>query len=196
MDVISICYSTWFTKILGQGDDEPNPPNISEILAGRQEWGGVTQFHYWGKPALGYYRSHDKDVIRQHMVWLGEAGVDFIIIDNTNANPGWVESGDWELFVSIPCKAILEVMQEMRKEGKKVPCMVFWSGANEHIGWGVVDYTYEEFYKDETYKDCWVYWEGKPLHLVTGIPGDLPAEFTIRKMGGLNPMPGVSEWSF
>lgn len=196
VDVISICYSTWFTKILGQGDDEPNPPNISEILAGRQEWGGVTQFHYWGKPALGYYRSHDKDVIRQHMVWLGEAGVDFIIIDNTNANPGWVESGDWELFVSIPCKAILEVMQEMRKEGKKVPCMVFWSGANEHIGWGVVDYTYEEFYKDETYKDCWVYWEGKPLHLVTGIPGDLPAEFTIRKMGGLNPMPGVSEWSF
>ena len=30
--------------------------------------------------------------------------------------------------------------------------MVFWSGANEHIGWGVVDYTYEEFYKDETYR--------------------------------------------
>ena len=110
--------------------------------------------------------------------------------------PWWVESGDWELFVSMPCKAILEVMLEMRKEGRKVPYMVFWSGANEHIGWGVVDYTYEEFYKDETYKDCWVYWEGKPLHLVTGIPGDLPAEFTIRKMGGLNPMPGVSEWSF
>ena len=33
-DLISICYSTWFTKILGEKTKNPNPPNITEILAG------------------------------------------------------------------------------------------------------------------------------------------------------------------
>ena len=64
------------------------------------------------------------------MTWLGEAGVDFIIVDNTNASVDWVKSGDWKLFVSVPCKAILEVMQEMRAEGKQIPYMVFWSSVS------------------------------------------------------------------
>lgn len=148
IDIVSICYSTWFTKILGRGSSKPNPPNITEILAGNAEWGGMGQFHYWAKPQLGYYRSDNKEVIRQHMTWLGEAGVDFIIIDNTNASVGWVKTGDWKLFVSLPCEAILEVMQEMRAEGKKIPYMVFWSSVSEEKGWSVMEKTYEEFYAD------------------------------------------------
>jgi|LSQX01.1.fsa_nt_gb hypothetical protein len=196
VDIASICYSTWFTKILGLGSSEPNPPNITEILEGKQEWGGLTQFHYWAKPALGYYRSHDKDVIRQHMTWLGEAGVDFIIVDNTNASVDWVKSGDWKLFISVPCKAILEVMQEMRAEGKKIPYMVFWSSVSEEKGWSVVERTYEEFYADGKYKDCFVYWEGKPLMIVTSMIDNPPEEFTIRRMWGLRQSLDVSEWSF
>ena len=29
VDIVSICYSTWFTKILGRGSSEQNPPNIT-----------------------------------------------------------------------------------------------------------------------------------------------------------------------
>ncbi|MGV3763816.1 hypothetical protein [Parapedobacter sp.] len=195
-DIISICYSTWFTKILGPGTEEPNPPNIAEVLAGRQEWGGVHQFHYWAKPALGYYRSHDKEVIRQHMTWLAEAGVDFIIIDNTNASVAWAETDDWDLFISMPCQAILDVMVAMRKEGKETPYLVFWSSVNEEKGWSVMEKTYEEFYTNETYKDCFVYWEGKPLALATSMIAHPPQTFTVRKMWGLNQQPAPEEWSF
>ena len=37
----------------------------------------------------------------------------------TNASVGAMKSGDWKLFVSVPCKAILEVMREMRAGRKK-----------------------------------------------------------------------------
>lgn len=195
-DVISICYSTWFTKILGPGTEAPNPPNIAEILAGRQEWGGVHQFHYWAKPALGYYRSHDKEVIRQHMTWLAEAGVDFIIIDNTNASVEWANTDDWNLFVSMPCKAILDVMVAMREEGKQTPYMVFWSSVNDEKGWSVMEKTYNEFYANDTYRDCFVYWDGKPLALATSMVANQPKAFTVRKMWGLNQQPEAEEWSF
>ena len=68
-----------------------NPPNITEILEkgeskGVYNWGAPGAFHYWAEPALGYYRSDDAGVIRTHMTQLADAGVDFIIIDNTNMN--------------------------------------------------------------------------------------------------------------
>lgn len=195
-DIISICYSTWFTKILGTGKAQPQPPNISKILAGEEDWGNVTQFHYWAKPQLGYYRSHDKDVIRQHMIWLQEAGVDFIIIDNTNASIGWVRTGDWAFFVTKPVTALCDVILEMRAEGLKTPYVVFWSRVNEDELWGVVEKTYDQFYKDGKYKDCFVYWEGKPLHLSTSILDNPPEEFTIRHMWGLARKLNVSQWSF
>ncbi len=196
VDIVSICYSTWFTRILGQGKREPKPPNITEILAGEANWGGENQFHYWGKPALGYYRSDNKDVIRQHMTWLSEAGIDFIIIDNTNAWSEWENTSDWKLYIDLPCIAILEVMQEMRSEGKETPYFVFWSGVSDEKGWRVVEKTYEKFYADDKYKDCFVYWEGKPFTLVTGIISDPPEEFTIRQMMGLNQLPKTEQWSF
>ena len=196
-DIVSICYSTWFTKILGPGRGEPKaPPNITEILAGNGEWGGVPAFHYWGKPAVGYYRSDDKEVIRTHMTQLAEAGVDFIIIDNTNASVGWKPSGDWRLFITLPCTAILDTIVEMRAEGKQTPYVVFWSSVNTEKGWGDMEETYEQFYTEEKWKDCFVYWEGKPFAIATDIVDNPPETFTIRKMWGLRSSPEKEEWSF
>lgn len=195
-DIVSICYSTWFTKILGRGNKEPSPPNITEILAGNGEWGGVPSFHYWAKPALGYYRSDDKDVIRIHMTQLADAGVDFIIIDNTNASTGWKDTGDWNLFITLPCEAILDTIVEMRSEGHKTPYVVFWSSVSEEKGWSVLNETYEQFYTQEKWKDCFVYWEGKPFAIATDIVSGAPENFTVRKMWGLQPSPDIETWSF
>ena len=38
----------------------------------------------WDEPELGFYRSDDPKVIRQHAEWLYDAGVDFIWIDWSN----------------------------------------------------------------------------------------------------------------
>lgn len=195
-DIVSICYSTWFTKILGEKTKDPNPPNITEILAGNREWGGLHEFHYWAKPALGYYKSDDKDVIRTHMTQLSDAGVDFIIIDNTNAAKSWIGTRDWKLFVTLPCEAILDTIVEMRAEGLKTPYLVFWSGVSPDSGWAVVNATYEQFLSQEKWKDCFVYWEGKPFMITTDLLEDLPQNLTLRKMWGLNPQPQEEIWSF
>lgn len=198
-DLVAICYSTWFTRILGKGEGKPaaDPPNIAEALAGKRPWGGDYAFHYWGKPALGYYRSDDKKVIRTHMEQLAEAGIDFIILDNTNAGTGWKKTDDWQLFVTLPCTAILDTVTEMRAEGKKTPYVVFWSAAHGQNGWSVAEATYEEFHAKEKWKDCFVYWDGKPFMLLTDLPDGAPScGLTVRKQWGLNRTPAVGEWSF
>ena len=110
-DLVSICYSTWFDPVIKKYGD--NPYNIAEILDGKSNWGPLYEFHYWGKPALGYYSSSDKDVIRTHMTQLYDAGIDFIIIDNTNVSMDWKKDSTWENMVSNPCTALLDTIVEM-----------------------------------------------------------------------------------
>ena len=72
-NLISICYSVWFDGILGTGDKPVTDwNNITEVLEGKRDWGGVTAFHYWAKPAQGYYRSTDKKAARNNLTLLGE----------------------------------------------------------------------------------------------------------------------------
>ena len=48
-------------------------------------WGPLNSTHYWGKPLFGYYASDDEWVLRKHAQMLSDAGVDVVIIDNSNA---------------------------------------------------------------------------------------------------------------
>lgn len=210
-DIIAICYSTWFNPILDEaGDGEP--PNNSKILAGEGEWGRLYGFHYWGKPALGYYRSDDKTVIRQHMLWLEDAGIDFIILDNTNVALAWKhmpsagsEKAYWTTMVSEPMKALLDTIVEMRSEGIDTPPVVNWCANDDN--WSVVNAMLDEFNSIPEYKDIWVYWDGKPFFITTNGKGYTRDDITRRVMWGLygNNMPGsvltgnklpVGEWSF
>ena len=195
-DIVSICYSTWFTKILTGKKD---PPNITNILAGKEKWGALYQFHYWAKPALGYYKSDNKEVIRTHMTQLSDAGIDFIIIDNTNANAGWIKTSDWKQYVTLPCEAILDTIVEMRAEGLKTPYVVFWSGGvdNPDTKWKVVEETYKQFMDQDKWKDCFVYWEGKPFMLTVGMAEEgKPDDLTLRRMWGLGGESKTEVWSF
>lgn len=185
-DLVSICYSVWFDGILGEGDQPVTDfYNIAEVLAGRQEWGNVGQFHYWGKPAQGYYRSTDKQAIRNNMTLLAAADVDFIILDYTNANDGYVSNaahGDTWAFA--PLKAICETIVEMRAEGKKTPYVVLWCGQSEGA---LIDAFYQRFYTVEEWRDCFVYWDGKPFMISTKPTDSFPRHelFTVRHMWGL-----------
>lgn len=168
-DLISICYSTWFNPIVKKSGSSQGIYNITDILSGRAQWGPENAFHFWAEPAIGYYRSDDKSVIRTHMTQLADAGVDFIIIDNTNAQTTWgagTPGSYWDQMVTSSCKALLDTILEMRAAGRKTPYVVFWNRVDDQLGWGTPTRIYTEFYKTEKYKDCWVYWDGKPLMLV------------------------------
>ena len=185
-DLIGICYSTWFNPIIDGAkkvNGVPQPSDITKILNGEQDWGGIYEFHYWGEPALGYYRSDDKEVIRTHMTQIAEAGIDYIIIDNTNAQLAWQSSSYWNDMVDEPCTVLLDTIVEMRKEGLKTPYVVMWcSTAN---GWDVVDYLYDEFYTKDKYSTCFVYWSGKPFFLTNTDPAEKRNNITYRRQWGL-----------
>ncbi len=195
-DLVAICYTMWFNVILGSGNKEPtNVYNISEILAGNGDWGPEHAFHYWGKPALGYYRSTDKKVIRTHMKQLADAGVDFIILDYTYAADGWYGSTDWTSYIQKPCKALFETITEMRSEGLRTPYVVFW-GETSTIDSDLYENFYKYYYSKEELKDCFVYWEGKPLALTWTKEEKSNEKFTVRAMYGLNPDLPPGQWSF
>lgn len=185
-DLVSICYSVWFDGILGEGNEPVNDfYNIAEVLSGNQQWGAVGQFHYWGKPAQGYYRSTDKQAIRKNMSLLADAGVDFIILDYTNANDTYVSNASHgETWAFAPLRAICETIVEMRAKGKETPYVVLWCGQSEGA---LIDAFYQRFYTVEEWKDCFVYWNGKPF-MISAKPLESfprPELFTVRYMWGL-----------
>jgi hypothetical protein len=106
---------------------------------------------------MGYFLSQDDYVIRKDMSMLADAGVDVLIMDVTNAVRYWDE---WDV--------TFRIMQEMKKEGNKVPKFAFWSFNGPAIT--VVQDLYDRVYKEQKYKDLWFYWDGKPLLLYNGTP--------------------------
>jgi hypothetical protein len=59
--------------------------DVSNYEAGLQALGPVPQFHWWGKPAAGYYCLSDDDaLLRQHATALAQAGIDFVFVDFSN----------------------------------------------------------------------------------------------------------------
>ena len=206
-DIVSICYTMWFNAIHGEGTNKiesaRNVAELTEQYGFSTEYGfgtkddqhnAVTAFHYWSKPAQGYYRSTDTDAIRNNMTLLYNAGVDFIILDYTYAtapgyNPG---SSPWLSYIQGPTTALLNTIMEMRSEGKGTPYVVFWMGSNNMFG-----YMKEHFMDVEKWKDCFVYWDGKPFIMdwsrdVTELYTDL----TVRSMYGLRGKADEKQWSY
>ena len=87
---------------------------LLEKNAENPEWGGVSQFHWGGKPLLGYYNGGDAFVIARHMQMLVNAGVDFYFIDVTN---GYTYDNN--------VRAVMNEADRRRKLGLKVPGLAF-----------------------------------------------------------------------
>jgi len=188
-DLVSICYSVWFDAIIGvSGSGVNHWYNVTEIEAGKGQWGSYPQFHYWAKPALGYYSSSNVEVIRTHMTQLSTAGVDFIIVDLTNAHDGYLGTAQWDNFIQKPLDALFSTIVQMRSEGLATPYVVLWVGDWVGPSEGpLYQKLYDEYYSKEEYLDCFVYWDNKPLLLTAYTqPEDFPLKdkdlFTVRSM--------------
>ena len=202
-DVMSICYTMWFDAIHGSGSGKvENALNVTELT---EKYGFTAKdgfgegnnhspaFHYWGKPAQGYYRSTDTDAIRNNMTLLYDAGVDFIILDYTYASsPNYMPgSAPWESYINGPSTALLNTIMEMRSEGLGTPYVVFWMGNNN-----MFDYIYNNFYSVEKWKDCFVYWNDKPFIMEWTLSTTETEDFTVRAMYGLRGEASEGQWSY
>lgn len=154
------------------------PYNVTEILAAdpvNPRWGGGT--HYWGEPETGYYIMKDEWMIRRHARQLVDAGVDVIILDNTND----VIYKDVFVFIA-------DVFRRMRAEGEKTPQIACLASQNS------VMQLWKEIYSKGLYADLWFRWKGKPLlmfgqHIIgdrqlmddVRFPKEITDFFTIRQ---------------
>ena len=159
---VGVFYVTWHTQGLHNG--EPYKCDVTKVLdqdpgASRNDkspaWTGFS--YHWGEPEYGYFLSQDDYVIRHDMSMLADAGVDLIILDVTNAALYWDE---WDV--------IFRTMDQMKKEGNKVPQFCFWAFNGRVVT--VVQNLYERYYKTPQYQDLWFYWDGKPLLLYNATP--------------------------
>ena len=167
---VGIFYFLWL--------DLPSVRDNSKILAAHPEaaklatsppWGKVHEYHFWGEPLFGYYRSHDPWVLRRHAHLLADAGVDFLVFDATNA-------ATYDRVVDALC----EEFDRLRKAGETVPKITFMTNtAAGRTG----RHLYERLYRPGRYRELWFQWKGKPLLICDPQEADdeLKAFFTLRK---------------
>ena len=161
-----------------QNGAKDGPYNVTEILKAdpvNPKWGGGV--HYWGEPEAGYYIMKDEWIIRRHARMLSDAGVDLIVLDNTNDNIYK------DVFVFIA-----EVFRKMRSEGETTPQIACLASQNS------VQQLWDQIYSRGLYADLWFRWKGKPLlmfgqHIIGGrqqmddvrFPKEIRDFFTIRQ---------------
>ncbi len=140
-----------------------------------------------GQPIVGYYDSFNLDVIRQHCIWMVEAGINLLIVDWTNNlwdKKHWSERSPAVNELAKATEITLEAYYNLAKEGIPVPKLILLPGLsngpkttmtaiNEQQRW-----VYDQWVKPGKYKDLWLEYEGKPLIITFngGGPGALKGE--------------------
>ncbi|MBE6632413.1 MAG: hypothetical protein E7623_06915 [Ruminococcaceae bacterium] len=205
-DLVGICYSMWFDAINSKGSGKiTSALNVTEILKTHtftakngfvdergKAFNNSPGFHYWAEPAQGYYRSSDKEAVRNNMTMLYEADVDFIILDFSYATYIYAPGTEiWNNYIYVSMKALLETIMEMREEGLGTPYVVMWFNNST-----LFDAAYSYFYNREEWKDCFVYWNDKPLILEWEFNKYENSKFTIRGLYGLRGTAKSGQWSY
>ena len=144
---VGIFYFVWHSR-------SDTPFDNTKILAANPDnpaYGGVSAFHWWGEPAVGYFRSDDPWVARKNLQMLADAGVDVLFLDMTNA-------------ATYPAnvKTVFDTAAQMRREGLQTPKIGFITHASTAR---TVTNLYQTYYAPGLYRDLWFKWDGKPLIL-------------------------------
>jgi len=133
-------------------------------------------------PIVGFYDSYNQDVIRQHVLWFIDIGVDFIMPDWSNHMWGkkhWNEIGGGARSIVHATTVFLEVLAKMRDEGIDVPKVALMPGIsngppatmvamNEQLDW-----IWQNYVLNPRFKGLFQDYDGKPLIIIldTGAIG-------------------------
>lgn len=142
---VGIFYFVWQGTENAQTQIYDNTEILSRMdLTGKtsislSEWqaaggGPKGDFHWWGQPLFGYYDMNDKWVISRHLQMFAQAGIDFIVLDQTNG----VREGYIQRITSV-----YEVAYDLQQQGVQVPKIAIMSYDD---GPGTVDKLYYYFF--------------------------------------------------
>lgn len=131
-------------------------PQHPEVLEDKDNpnWGstGIGAYYFWGEPIYGYYRGDDYWVHLRNMQLLTDAGVDFLVLDATNA-----------IIYEEQSEALMRAIKDLQGQGANPPRLVYYT--NTASG-KTMQRIYNAFYKPTaTYRfsTTWYYLDGKPL---------------------------------
>lgn len=175
---VGIFYFLWHSASSGKSPHWDGPYDIARILSREPDamsnpdsplWGPVGQYHYWGEPLFGYYRSDDPWVLRRHAQFLADAGIDTLIFDTTNAYT-YPET----------YMALCKVFQQVREGGGQTPRISFM--VNTKAG-ETAQQLYDDLYQKGLHKELWFQWQGKPLLICDPAKAspELNRFFTMRR---------------
>lgn len=135
------------------------------------QWGAEKEYHWWGKPWLGYYVNTDDFIYNKHLQMLCDAGVDFLFLDLTNA-----VTYDKAIF------SLMKAITVRSSRGLSSPkiCFTLNSKASQTF-----QYLYTNFFTKPAYDKYWYLHDGKPLILVdksqlTDVAPDILDKFTMK----------------
>ena len=149
--LVGVAYTTWWWK-------------------GRDWDNGNT----WDIPLLGRYESSDEAVLRQHAIWLRDAGVDFVFVDWSNDiayNPETDRASRQDF------RTIEESTTKLFEVWSKIPgapkiCIFTGPGHVQTASCNCLtngmmaaknDQIYNDYVANPDYGDMYFYYEGKPL---------------------------------
>lgn len=138
-------------------------------------WGeGAT----WDMPLLGRYNSDNKDVIKQHGIWLRDAGVDFVFVDWSNDvgyDPATMRDKREDFrMIEEATETLFDVWSEI--PGAPKICIFTGPGhtqqSEDTYANGKMqkknDQIYDTFIRNPKYNSMYFYYEGKPLLMCYG----------------------------
>lgn len=172
---VGIMYWDWHQEVQNHAgissSSSKKPYNLSEIISKYPDaknnynhsiWQTYnSNYYWWNEPIYGYYTENDNFVLRKQAELLADAGVDFIVFDNTNG------AFEWE----NEYKNIFKVWKKAQDDGVNVPKIVFMLGfTNNSDTQTLIKKLYEHFYNNSEYsqyKSLWYIMPGdtKPLIL-------------------------------
>ncbi len=192
-----IFYSTWHCIAANASPVR----DLTLVRAGQQGWGGFGVFHYWGRPAPGYYCPSANDgVLRQHAELLRDAGIDFAFLDATNHAYVDARSHDTPGMILAPLDRLLAVWSTVPGAPRLVPWVPVM-GATASATTYTVDAMLARL---AAYPGMQFVYQGKPLVLVTENEqypvnatreAALAQSYTVRRMWAMFGDAGPT-WSF
>lgn len=154
----------FFFLSLGQHSNHRGEYDISKITQDGEDLDAfqvdnrtspVGSAHFWGEPVFGYYNSSDEWVIRKQIEMLTLAGIDFIVLDTSNA----------VTYQSVT-DVLFPVMLEYYNKGWNIPKVMYYISNNngENTTYpNTLRTVYNYFYATDTYKNLWFCPNGKPM---------------------------------
>jgi len=150
---VGLFYFLWVNRGITNKRDIPVYDNTLILAENptKPKWGPEQAFHFWGEPELGYYSIEDPFVLTRHRSMLTAAGIDTLLLDQTNT-----------LVYPDEMLALCANLDEGRRQGLPVPKIAAIHNSSPERS---VPKLYDALYAPGKFPELWFRWQGKPLLL-------------------------------